>query len=108
MLSHPFSPREMAFMHTFRTVGFAIWIQVQHYARDVTPVSTLCVGIQESEVGYQMVLVIDGYSRGAWRGISNNWRGTHSTFPNTKEGTVFGGYSTSVRLPFCRFKAVGQ
>ena len=44
---------------------------MQHDPRDLAPVGTLCVGIQQPQVGHQMFLIVCRQRRGGWRHVSN-------------------------------------
>src|SRR5262245_29216136 len=60
VLCHPLRALEVALPGAPRPVGLLRWIDVQHYARHLGPIRTLGVGVEEPEIGDQVLLVITG------------------------------------------------
>lgn len=50
-------------------IGFSLWIDMQHYPRDVPPVGPLAFGLQKARVRYDVLLVIDRQRQIVWRDI---------------------------------------
>jgi hypothetical protein len=58
VLCHPLRALEVALPGAPRSFGFLRWIDVQHYARHLGPIRSLSVGIEEAEIGDQVLLVV--------------------------------------------------
>jgi hypothetical protein len=58
MLRHPLGARQVALPGALRALGFLRRIDVQDDARDFGPIRTLGIGIEEAEIGDEMLLVI--------------------------------------------------
>jgi hypothetical protein len=65
-LGHPARPREMTVMDDARAFRFAIWIQAEDDPDRLPPVSAFLVGVQQSQIGREMALVIGRQLRALW------------------------------------------
>jgi transcriptional regulator with XRE-family HTH domain len=52
-----------------RAILFSIRINMQNNARDLAPFRTLCVGIEQSQIGHQMFLIVCRQGRSKWRHV---------------------------------------
>jgi hypothetical protein len=66
-LRHPFRPGEVTVEGTARLIGLAVWVNVQDDPRDIAPVGTFRIGIEQTQVRDDMLLVVGG-DRGIGRG----------------------------------------
>jgi hypothetical protein len=69
LLGNPLSPLQMTQVCIPRTIRFALWIDMQDYSRDLSPVSPLAVGLQKARVRHDMLLVIGRQRCIGWRDI---------------------------------------
>ena len=60
MLGHPFGAREVAFERSPRAVGVAVRVNMQDDPRDIAPVGTVRIGIEQAQVRDEMLLVVGG------------------------------------------------
>jgi hypothetical protein len=60
LLGHPSGTREVALERQPRAVGFGVWVDAQHDPRDITPVRTFIVGVEQPEVGDDVLFVVCG------------------------------------------------
>ena len=58
LLSHPSSPLQVRVESPPRAIGFVAGIKMQDDAGDVPPIGTISVGIKETHVGDQVLVVI--------------------------------------------------
>lgn len=56
-----------------RTIKFVLWIDMQDYSRDLSPVSPFAFGLQKARVRHDMLLVIGRQRRIGWRDIRDVW-----------------------------------
>ena len=54
-----------------RAIRLPIWIDMQHDPRDLAPIGTLGVSVEQSQVSHQMFLVVARECRGGWRQVSS-------------------------------------
>ena len=57
---HPLCADRMSFSCPSRPLGFGLRIDVQHDPRDFLPIGAFSAGIEQSEVGDYMLLIIAG------------------------------------------------
>ena len=67
-LGHPSGAREVAFERSPRAVGVAVRVNMQDDPRDIAPVGTVRIGIEQAQVRDEMLLVVGG----------NRWIGCRS------------------------------
>jgi hypothetical protein len=63
---HPFGTREMALPGAPSALRLIIWIDVQNNTRDLSPVGAITLGIQQTQVRNEMLLIVpcqDGFCR---------------------------------------------
>ena len=58
VLSHPFGAGQMTVECMSCAIGLAIGINMQHDPRNLPPVGTFGVGIEQPQIGHQMVLIV--------------------------------------------------
>jgi hypothetical protein len=63
----------MAVERSTGAVRFAFWIEVQNYARDLTPIGAISISVEKAHVGDSVFEVIQRQDRTRRRGISNVW-----------------------------------
>jgi hypothetical protein len=59
-LGHPSGAREVAFERSPRAVGVAVRVNMQDDPRDIAPVGTVRIGIEQAQVRDEMPLVVGG------------------------------------------------
>jgi len=67
VLGHPTRTREMGFPSAVCTIGFLVWIDVEHDPRNLPPICRLGLGVEKAEVGDSVLFVVsrqDGIRRG--------------------------------------------
>ncbi|UPJ49616.1 hypothetical protein IVB30_43115 [Bradyrhizobium sp. 200] len=69
LLRNPLGALQMAQVCIPRTVRLALWIDMQDYSRDVSPISVLAIGLQKARVRHDMLFVIGRQRRIGWRDI---------------------------------------
>jgi hypothetical protein len=72
-LRHPLGSREMALPDALSTLGLFLRINLQHDARNLSPIGTLCVGVEQAQIGHEMLLVVSRQKRLDWSGVGNLW-----------------------------------
>jgi hypothetical protein len=60
LLSCPLSARKVTQVCILCTVRFALWVDVQDYPHDLSPISPFAFGLQKARVRHDMLLVIGG------------------------------------------------
>ena len=70
-MAHPSGTCEVALEGAPRPLGFMGWIDVQHDPCHFGPVSTFGVGIEQAQIGDQMVVVITGQVVSRWGLVGN-------------------------------------
>jgi hypothetical protein len=73
LFGNPLSALQMTQVCIPRTIRFALWIDMQNYSRNLSPVSPLVFGLQKARVGRDMLLVIGRQRRIGWRDIRDVW-----------------------------------
>jgi len=73
LLRNPLGALQMAQVCIPRTIRLALWIDMQDYSRDLSPVSPLAFGLQKARVRHYMLLVIGRQRRIGWRDIRDVW-----------------------------------
>src|SRR5580700_3797301 len=68
-LRHPARAREMTVIDDAGAFRFAIGIQAENDPDGLLPVSAFLVGVQQSQIGCEMALVIGRQLRALWRAI---------------------------------------
>jgi hypothetical protein len=80
VFGHPFGAREVTFESTPRAFRFTGWIDVQDDPRHFRPVRAFGVGIEQTQIGDEMFVVISGQIASR-RGLVGNagieWRLRH-------------------------------
>ena len=71
MLGHPSGAREVAFERSPRAVGVAVRVNMQDDPRDIAPVGTVRIGIEQAQVRDEMLLVVGGDRWIGWGQISD-------------------------------------
>ena len=102
MFGHPFGAREMAFEGTTGPFGFARWIDVQDDPRHFRPVRAFSVGIEQAQIGHEMLVVISGQIAGRGGLVGNpaiEWRRRHDCVRCASPG---GAEAGSNRRDHCR------
>ena len=66
---HPARPREMTVMDHAGAFRFAIWIHAEDDSDRLPPVSAFLVGVQQSQIGCEMALVVGRQLPALWRAI---------------------------------------
>ena len=61
----------MAFERPPSAIGLTFRIKMQHNACDFTPVSTFRVGVEQTEIGDNVLLVVDGQNGIGGRGVGD-------------------------------------
>ena len=56
-------------MHDAGAFRFAVWIHAEDDSDRLPPVSAFLVGVQQSQIGCEMALVIGRHLRALWRAI---------------------------------------
>jgi hypothetical protein len=56
-----------------RAIGFSVWIDMQHYSCDFSPVGPLALGLQQACVRHDMLLVIGRQRLIVRRAIGHIW-----------------------------------
>jgi hypothetical protein len=69
LLGHPLSALQMTQVCIPCTIRFSLWIDVQDYSRDISPISPLGLGLQKARVRHDMLFVIGRQRRIGWRDI---------------------------------------
>ena len=54
-----------------RAIRFAVRVNMQYNSRDLTPIGTLGVGIEQAQISHQMFLIVACQCRGSWRRVGN-------------------------------------
>jgi hypothetical protein len=70
-LRHPFGPREVTVEGTARLIGLAVWVNVQDDPRDIAPVGVFRIGIEQTQVRDDMLLVVGSDRWIGWGQISD-------------------------------------
>jgi len=73
LLGHPLSALQMSQVCIPRTIGFSLWIDMQDYPHDLSPISPFAFGLQKARVRHDMLLVIGRQRRIGWRDIRDVW-----------------------------------
>ena len=60
LLGHPSGAREVAFERSPRAVGVAVRVNMQDDPRDIAPVGTVRIGIEQAQIRDEMLLVVGG------------------------------------------------
>ena len=68
---HPSRAGQMSFPGASRPIRFSRGIDVQHHFNNVLPIGAVAFGVEQTEVGDQMLLVIAGQDRRARRFIGD-------------------------------------
>ena len=71
VLSHPFGSGQMTVERMSRTIWLSIRINMQHDPRDLSPVGTLGVGIEQPQIGHQMFHVVVRQCGGEWHHVGH-------------------------------------
>ena len=61
VLRHPSGAGQVAFPRAPRPLRLARRINVQHNLGDLGPISAICLGIEETQIGDEMFLVVTGH-----------------------------------------------
>lgn len=72
-LSHPLRSREMAFPDALSPLRLFTRIDLQDDSRDLSPIGAFALGIQQAEVGHEVLLVVARQKRLVWSGVRNVW-----------------------------------
>ncbi len=69
----------MTIMHAVRAVGFLLGVETEYHLDDLTPVSARLIGIEQSEIGLEMPLIIRREARQIGRTVvkRHNGQGEH-------------------------------
>ncbi|GFE97673.1 hypothetical protein DmGdi_27460 [Gluconobacter sp. Gdi] len=73
MLGHPVRPRQMTVPTAVDALGVKRGVAVQHYAGHLAPVGAIGLGIQQAEIGDEMLFVVAGET-GCFRGAVGDGR----------------------------------
>ena len=57
-LSHPLGSREMAFPDALSPLRFFTRIDLQDDSRDLSPIGTFSVGVEQAQIGHEVLLVV--------------------------------------------------
>jgi hypothetical protein len=71
MLGDPAGTGEMGFPRPARPIRLARDVNMQHGPRDLFPVGAIGCGVEQTEIGNQVLLVIAGQNRRGRRGIGD-------------------------------------
>lgn len=78
VLRHPAGPRQMGFPGAPRPGWLGRWIDVQHQLRDFLPVGAILGGVQQAQIGDEVLLVIAREDAVGWRRVCDKgierWR----------------------------------
>jgi hypothetical protein len=73
LFGNPLSALQMTQVCIPRTIRGALWIDMQDYSRDLSPVSPLAFGLQKARVRHDMLMVIGRQRRIGRRDIRDVW-----------------------------------
>ena len=73
MFGHPLGPRQMALMGAARAFRLTIWIDVQYDLRNFAPISAFGVGVEQPQIGDQVLFIVRRQRRIGRRDISDIW-----------------------------------
>jgi hypothetical protein len=86
LLSHPSSALKVSVVSPPGAIRFAARVKMQDNARDLTPIGPISVGIKETHVGDQVLVVIRRQDRVRRRGVGNVWIERRSLHRGTGSG----------------------
>jgi hypothetical protein len=61
---HPFGPRKVAFPGAPSSLRLIIWIDLQNNTRDLSPIGSFALGVQQPQVRNEVLLIVpcqDGF-----------------------------------------------
>jgi len=56
--SHPLGSREMAFPDALGPLRFFTRLDLQHNFRDLAPIGTFRIGVEQAQIDHQMLLIV--------------------------------------------------
>jgi hypothetical protein len=72
MLRHPLGARQVTLPRESRALGLLCRIDVQDDTRNLGPIRTLSFGVEEAQIGNEMLLIVPGKNVGLG-GLVGNW-----------------------------------
>jgi hypothetical protein len=72
MLRHPLGARQVTLPGASRALGLLCRIDVQDDTRNLGPIRTLSLGVEEPQIGNEMLLIVTGQNVGLG-GLVGNW-----------------------------------
>ena len=67
VLRYPTRSRQVRLPRAPRSVWLAVGIDVQHELGDFPPIGALLIGVQEAQIGHEVLLVITSQDAIRWR-----------------------------------------
>ena len=89
MLRHPLGARQVTLPGASRALGLLFRIDVQDDTRNLGPIRTLSLGVEEAQIGNEMVLIVAGKNVGLGD-LVGNWGIKRFGHDHYKTGTPIG------------------